>query len=93
MKLRPKSLTTYYVRTDYVYMNITLSIHRSVISEARRRAKTLGTSVNQLVREYLEQFAGKTDPRHDVEEFLRLARESHGNSHGWKFNREELHDR
>jgi antitoxin component of RelBE/YafQ-DinJ toxin-antitoxin module len=60
MKLRPKSLTTYYVRTDYVYMNITLSIDRSVISEARRRAKTLGTSVNQLVREFLEQFAGKT---------------------------------
>lgn len=93
MKLRPKNLTTYYVRTYYVHMNITLSIDDSVISEARRRAETMGTSVNQLVREYLEQFAGKTDPSRDVEEFLRLSRESRGNSHGWKFNREELHER
>jgi len=53
----------------------------------------MGTSVNQLVRDYLEQFAGKSDPQADAAEFERLSRLSQGNSRGWKFNREELHDR
>jgi hypothetical protein len=53
----------------------------------------MGTSVNQLVREFLEQFAGKTDPAADAAEFERLSRAAKGNSRGWKFNREELHER
>jgi hypothetical protein len=74
-------------------MNITLSIEDEVIRKARRRAEAIGTSVNQLVREYLEQLGGKTDPNADAEEFERLSRASHGDSRGWKFNREELHER
>jgi hypothetical protein len=53
----------------------------------------MGTSVNQLVREYLERFAGKSDPALDAAEFERLSRSSKGSSSGWKFNREELHER
>jgi antitoxin component of RelBE/YafQ-DinJ toxin-antitoxin module len=74
-------------------MNITLSIDDEVIQQARRRAEAMGTSVNQLVREYLEQLAGKTDPKADAVEFEHLSRSSRGNSHKWKFNREELHER
>ena len=74
-------------------MNVTLSVDDEVIQEARRRAEALGTSVNQLVREYLEQFAGKTDPNANAVEFERLSRGSQGDSRGWKFNREELHER
>jgi hypothetical protein len=74
-------------------MNITLSISDQTIREARRRAEALGTSVNQLVRDYLEQFAGKTDPSADAAEFERLSRASASHSAGWKFNREELHER
>ncbi len=74
-------------------MNITLSIDDEVIHRARRRAEVLGTSVNQLVREYLEQLAGKTDPNEDAAEFEKLSRLAQGNSGGWKFNREELHER
>ena len=74
-------------------MNITLSIDEQVILEARRRAEAVGTSVNQLVRDYLEQLAGKTDPNADAAEFERLSRAAQGNSRGWKFNREELHER
>lgn len=81
------------MRTYNVYMNITLSIEDEVIRKARRRAEAIGTSVNQLVREYLEQLGGKTDPNADAEEFERLSRASHGDSRGWKFNREELHER
>ena len=74
-------------------MNITLSVDDEVIQEARRRAEAAGTSVNQLVREYLEQLAGKTDPEADAAEFERISRSARGNSRGWKFNREELHER
>jgi hypothetical protein len=74
-------------------VNVTLSVDDGIIHAARRRAEAMGTSVNQLVREYLEQLAGKTDPQADAAEFERLSRAAQGNSRGWKFNREELHDR
>lgn len=74
-------------------MNVTLSVDDEVIQMARRHAEAMGTSVNQLVREYLERLAGKTDPNADAEEFERLSRTAQGNSRGWKFNREELHER
>jgi hypothetical protein len=74
-------------------MNVTLSLDDDVIQEARRRAEAMGTSVNQLIRDYLEQFAGKTNPEADAEEFRRLSLLSTGDSRGWKFNREELHER
>ena len=74
-------------------MSITLSVEDEVVESARQRAKALGTSVNQLVREYLEQLAGKRDPAADAAEFEKLSRLANGNSHGWKFDRDELHER
>jgi hypothetical protein len=74
-----------------VLVNITLSIDDEIIQKARRRAESMGTSVNNLVREFLEQLAGRSDAEADAEEFERLSRASKGNSQGWKFNREELH--
>jgi len=74
-------------------MNVTLSIDDEVVQEARRRAEAMGTSVNQLVRDYLEQFTGKVDLNAAAAEFERLSHASRGNSRGWKFNREELHER
>ncbi len=53
----------------------------------------MGKSVNQLVREYLEQLAGKSDLKALVAEFEELSRNPQGNSRGWKFNREEIHER
>jgi len=87
------SLYSVYVRTYNVYMNVTLSIDDEVMQRARRRAEVLGTSVNQLVREYLEQLAGKTDPNEDAAEFERLSLLAKGDSRGWKFDREQLHER
>jgi hypothetical protein len=81
------------VCTYSVVVNVTLSIDDDVIQKARVRAQAMGTSVNQLVREYLEQLAGKTDPEADAAEFKRLSHASKGDSRGWKFNREELHIR
>ena len=74
-------------------MKLTLSVDDEVIRRVRRHAERMGTSVNQLVREYLEQLAGKRDPDVAAVEFEKLSRLSHGNSRGWKFNRDELHER
>jgi antitoxin component of RelBE/YafQ-DinJ toxin-antitoxin module len=82
------------VRTYYVSdMNLTLSIDDGIVQQARRRAEAMGKSVNQLVREYLEQFAGKSDLEAAADEYREMARNPKGNSRGWKFNREELHER
>jgi len=72
-------------------MNVTLSIDEKVITLARKKAEALGTSVNQLIRDYLEKLAGGDDPEKSIEEFKRLS--GQGNSRGWKFNRNEIHER
>ena len=74
-------------------MNLTLSVDDEVVRRVRHQAEALGTSVNQLVRDYLEQLAGTSDRVANAEEFTRLSRLSHGDSRGWKFNREEIHER
>jgi hypothetical protein len=86
-------LTRFSCARNMCDMNVTLSVDDEVILRARRRAEILGTSVNQLVRDYLEQLAGKSDPNEDAAEFERLSKLAHGDSRGWKFNREELHER
>lgn len=84
---------TEYVCTYYCEMNLTLSVDDEVIQKARRNAEALGKSVNQLVREYLEELAGKSDLAAALAEFDALSRNPQGNSRGWKFNREEIHER
>jgi hypothetical protein len=74
-------------------MDVTLSIDDDVLQRARRQAEVMGTSVNQLVRDYLEQFSRKADTDQDAAGFERLSYVAHGDSQGWKFNREELHER
>ncbi|HLH19585.1 MAG TPA: DUF6364 family protein [Bryobacteraceae bacterium] len=74
-------------------MNATLSIEEDVLREARHRAQAMGKSLNQLIREYIEHLAGKADPEEAAAEFERLSRASTGDSKGWKFNREEIHER
>jgi hypothetical protein len=71
-------------------MNVTLSIDERVVARARKRAEALGKSLNQLIRDYLQALADD-DPERSIEEFKRLS--GRGNSRGWRFNRDEIHDR
>lgn len=54
LEWEPVSLHTWVVRTYYACMNITLSVDDRLVEEARKLAQVRGTSVNQLVRDYLE---------------------------------------
>ena len=74
-------------------MNVTVSIDDEVILRARRRAEALGTSVDQLIRDYLEELSGKSDPQEDAAEFERLSLLAKGDSRDCKFNREEIPER
>ena len=72
-------------------MNITLSIDEQLADRARRRAQALGTSLNQLIRDYLQKLAGGDDPEQSIEEFRKLSGKGH--SRGWRFDRNEIHER
>jgi len=74
-------------------MNLTLSVDDEILQQARRCAEATGKSVNQLVREYLEQLVGKSDLKGLAAEFRELTRNAKGDSRGWKFDREEIHER
>ena len=41
-------------------MNITISVDEQVAHRAREAAHKMGKSLNQVVRDYLEQLAGST---------------------------------
>ncbi len=72
-------------------MNITLSVDEKIVVEARRVAASMGKSLNELIREDLERLTRKHRRENDLHEFKNLS--GQGNSRGWKFNREELHER
>jgi hypothetical protein len=58
---------------------------------AQKKAEALGKSVNQLIRDYFQRLAGGDDPERSIKEFKRLS--GRGNSRGWRFDRDEIHDR
>ena len=71
-------------------MRFTVEVDDEVYTRVRRRAEALGMSVEELVREYVVRLA---DADSNAEEFERLSKLANGDSRGWKFNREELHER
>lgn len=74
-------------------MNITLSADEAVVKRARKRAESMGKSLNQLIREYLQRLAGGLDVEEDIETLHRLTNEGKGRSRGWRFDRDEIHER
>jgi 3'-phosphoadenosine 5'-phosphosulfate sulfotransferase len=72
-------------------MNVTLSIDEQLVARARKKAEALGKSLNQVVRDYLESLAGGDDAERSIEELRRLS--GRGHSRGWRFNRDEIHER
>ena len=77
--------------TYTVEVNVTLSIDEQLVTRARKKAETLGKSLNQMIRDYLQTVAGGDDPERSIQEFKRLSGQGH--SRGWRFNRDENHER
>ena len=75
-------------------MNITLSADEDTVTRTRAYAREHGTSVNQLVRDFLESITGQEDRDRVAEEFARNAVEKAGRSpDGFRFDREQSHRR
>ena len=85
-------LTVQPVRTYPVPMNVTLSIDDQTLARARQLALQRGTSLNQMIRDYLEELTVR-DPGEVLAELERLWSEEEGDSRGWSWNREEAYDR
>ena len=73
--------------------NLTLSVDDEVLQEAQRRAEVAGTSVNHLVRSSFRLMQERTEETTIADLFDERSRNPKGNSHGWKFNRYEAHER
>lgn len=74
--------------------NLTIVVDDEVLKRARIRALELGTSVNSLLREYLESFAGGAEERRQAtRELVERSRRSTSRRGGRRWTRDQLHDR
>lgn len=74
-------------------MNVTLSIDYETLARARELATRRGTSLNQMIRDYLEEVASDLSSVEVLQELELLWKDSSGNSEGRHWTREELHER
>lgn len=74
------------------FVNVTLSVADDVVERARELARQQGTTLNALVRRYLEGLVGGGDGEDLAGQFDAVWRDHSGHSGGWRFNREELYE-
>lgn len=75
--------------------NLTLTLDAELLKRARIRALERDTSVNALVRDYLEKLAGQANETDAIRGLIELAQnsESGSGSEGRTWTRDELHER
>jgi Family of unknown function (DUF6364) len=76
-------------------VRLTVSLDEKVLEEAQRKAGQEGTSVPELVRSYLEAYAGDqpSGQRQAIRELIDLSLRVRSGSGGAKWTRDELHER
>ena len=74
-------------------MNITLAIDETIAENAREAARKIGKTLNQVVREHLEQLAGSNQVEHEITAFELRCAASKGRLNGWIFDRDEANER
>ena len=75
--------------------NLTISIDDATLKKARLRALSEGVSVNQLLRRFLESYAGaNAEQVSAVEDLIALSRRvKSGHKKGPRWTRDELYER
>lgn len=74
--------------------NLTIALDDDLLHKARVRAAELGTSVNAVLRDYLEEWTVRRDAqRRAIESFIEGSKRSKASSGGRKWTRDELHER
>ena len=77
--------------------NLTISVDRDILKQARIRALEENTSVNAILSGYLQKYAGADKNRQRrqkvLENLLKIADEAKAGSAGKKWSRAELYER
>ena len=73
--------------------NVTLAVDEKLLEASRDYAQRHHTTLNALIRGLLQREVNVRRRADWLDELFRLADQAHGNSRGWKWNREELYDR
>lgn len=73
-------------------VNVTLSIDEDVLERARAVARHQGTSLNAMIREYLQRLAGKKTGAEIAAALDEMWKTSKGHSGGRTWSREELYE-
>ena len=74
--------------------NLTIALDDDLLQKARVRAAQQGTSVNAVLREYLEEWTHrKAAQRRAIEQFIEASKRSKASSGGRTWTRDELHER
>lgn len=74
--------------------SLTLTIDEDLLRQARIRALELGTSVNSLVRDFLESFAERDRTQQAMNDIVAIARQSRASSGpaGRSWTRDDLYE-
>lgn len=74
--------------------NLTITIDEKILQKARIKALKQGTSVNAVLREYLESYVGvNTAEENAMNELIKLSKESKSNRGKAKWTRDEIYER
>lgn len=74
--------------------NLTIAVDDEVLKRARLRATEQGTSVNAVVRDYLEQYAGARSAQEQaLEKLLAMSQRAQSKRGRRTWTRDDLHER
>jgi len=73
-------------------MNITLSVDAQLVERARQVAKQQGTSLNEMIRNYLQTVAGTRNGEDVIRELQALWDSHPGHSGGTPFDRSDAYE-
>ena len=73
-------------------MNITLSAKEALINKARNYASKHGTTLNSMIREFLERIVKQEKSDTGLKRFLQLAENFSGDSKGWTWDRNDIYE-
>ena len=74
--------------------NLTITIDNETLKKARIRALEQGTSVNALLREFLEAYSGvRIEQKKAVKKIIAFSRSSDSRRGNRRWTREALHER
>ena len=74
-------------------MNLTITVQDDLLKRARLRALEENTSVNAVLRKFLESYVDTTRQQRAVERLLALSRTVQAGRGAATWNRDDLHDR